>query len=76
MYISRKKLQFLFKGRDRRGAAIVTFPSMGRRDKAKPEDYRLLLQYLMSIPRYIVLYFAVHWIEQCRFLKKIVNFSS
>ena len=33
------------------GGAIITFPNTGRRDKAKPDDYRLLLQYLMSIPR-------------------------
>merc|ERR1739848_639728 len=50
MSLIQDQLAILSGGRDRRGAAIVTFPSMGRRDKAKPEDYRLLLQYLMSIP--------------------------
>ena len=51
MSLIQDQLAILSGGRDRRGAAIITFPSSGRRDRAKPEDYRLLLQYLMSIPR-------------------------
>ena len=51
MSLIQDQLAILSGGRDRRGAALITFPSSGRRDKAKPEDYRLLLQYLMSIPR-------------------------
>ena len=44
------QLAILTGGRDRKGGAIVTFPASGRRDKAKPEDYRKLLQYLIIIP--------------------------
>ena len=51
MSLMQDQLAILSGGRDRRGGAIITFPSAGRRDKAKPDDYRLLLQYLMSIPR-------------------------
>ena len=52
MSLMQDQLAILSGGRDRRGGAIITFPSAGRRDRAKPDDYRLLLQYLMSIPRY------------------------
>lgn len=50
MSLMQDQLAILAGGRDRRGGPIITFPSSGRRDKAKAEDYRLLLQYLMSIP--------------------------
>lgn len=50
MSLMQDQLAILSGGRDRRGGSIITFPSCGRRDKAKSEDYRLLLQYLMSIP--------------------------
>ena len=50
MSLMQDQLAILSGGRDRRGGSIITFPSTGRRDKAKPDDYRLLLQYLMSIP--------------------------
>ena len=51
MSLMQDQLAVLAGGRDRRGGAIISFPASGRRDKAKPDDYRLLLQYLMSIPR-------------------------
>ena len=50
MALIQDQLAILSGGRDRRGGPIITFPATGRREKAKPEDYRLLLQYLMSIP--------------------------
>ena len=37
-------------GRDRRGGLLVLFPTTTKRERAKPEDYRRLLQYLMAIP--------------------------
>ncbi|XP_059472379.1 kalirin isoform X2 [Neocloeon triangulifer] len=36
--------------RDRRGGPVLFFPATPRRERAKPEDYRRLLQYLLSIP--------------------------
>ena len=36
--------------RDRRGGPVLFFPASPRRERAKPEDYRRLLQYLLSIP--------------------------
>lgn len=39
-------------GRDRRGGPIIWFPASSRRDRITPDDYRRLLHYLMSIPRY------------------------
>ena len=44
-------LAVLTGGRDRRGAAVLAFPASPRREKAKPEDYQRLLQYLMGVPR-------------------------
>lgn len=38
-------------GRDRRGGALLTVPASPRRERAKPDDYRRLLQYLMAIPK-------------------------
>lgn len=40
-------------GRDRRGGPIVWFPANSRRDRVAPDDYRRLLHYLISIPRYV-----------------------
>ncbi|KAM3969030.1 LOW QUALITY PROTEIN: trio Rho guanine nucleotide exchange factor [Aphomia sociella] len=37
-------------GRDRRGGPIIWFPANSRRDRVAPDDYRRLLQYLISIP--------------------------
>ncbi|CAB4064111.1 unnamed protein product [Lepeophtheirus salmonis] len=50
MGILQEQLAILSGGRDRRGGAIVTFPATPKREKAKPEDLRLLLQYLLGIP--------------------------
>ena len=50
MTLIQDQLAILSGGRDRRGGPIITFPASGRREKAKSEDYRLLLQYLMTIP--------------------------
>jgi len=45
-----ERLAVLPGGRDRRGGPVLCFPASARRDRAKPEDYRRLLQYLTSIP--------------------------
>ncbi|XP_075229474.1 trio Rho guanine nucleotide exchange factor isoform X4 [Lycorma delicatula] len=45
-----EKLAVLSGGRDRRGGPVLTFPATPRRDRAKPDDYRRLLQYLLAIP--------------------------
>lgn len=50
MAVLQEQLAILSGGRDRRGGAIVTFQATPRRDKAKPEDYKCLLQYLLGIP--------------------------
>jgi hypothetical protein len=50
MSLIQDQLAILSGGRDKRGGSIITFPSNGKRDKAKQDDYRLLLQYLMSLP--------------------------
>ncbi|XP_065568881.1 kalirin-like [Artemia franciscana] len=44
------KLAILSGGRDKRGGAILTFPASPKRETARPDDYRRLLQYLTSIP--------------------------
>lgn len=45
-----ERLAILPGGRDRRGGPILVFPMTPRRERAKPEDYRRLLQYLLAIP--------------------------
>lgn len=50
MGLLQEKITFLTGGRDKRGAPVVTFPSTPRRERAKLEDYRRLLQYFGSIP--------------------------
>ncbi|XP_011640411.1 kalirin isoform X1 [Pogonomyrmex barbatus] len=45
-----ERLAILPGGRDRRGGPVLLFPSTPRRERAKPEDYRRLLQYLFAIP--------------------------
>ncbi|CAB0035585.1 unnamed protein product [Trichogramma brassicae] len=45
-----ERLAILPGGRDRRGGLLLLFPSSARRERAKPEDYRRLLQYLTAIP--------------------------
>lgn len=52
MGVLQEKLAILSGGRDKRGGAIVTFPATPRRERAKPEDYKLLLQYLIGVPRW------------------------
>ena len=51
MPLLQEKFVLLSGGKDRRGAPILTFPANLKRDRLKPEDYRRLLQYLISIPR-------------------------
>lgn len=51
MPLLQERLVILSGGRDRRGGPVLTFPANPRRERAKPEDYRRLLQYLMSIPK-------------------------
>ena len=36
--------------RDRKGTPILTFPQNPRRERAKPEDYKRLLEYLLGVP--------------------------
>ncbi|KAK0088982.1 hypothetical protein PV325_009865 [Microctonus aethiopoides] len=45
-----ERLAILPGGRDRRGGPVLLFPTTSRRERAKPEDYRRLLQYLLAIP--------------------------
>ncbi|OXU29113.1 hypothetical protein TSAR_004897, partial [Trichomalopsis sarcophagae] len=45
-----ERLAIMPGGRDRRGGLLLLFPTTPRRERAKPEDYRRLLQYLMAIP--------------------------
>lgn len=45
-----ERVAVLSGGRDRRGGPVLSFPATPRRERAKPEDYRRLLQYLLSIP--------------------------
>lgn len=51
MPLLQERLVILSGGRDKRGGPVLTFPANPRRERAKPEDYRRLLQYLMSIPK-------------------------
>lgn len=44
------RLAILPGSRDRRGGLLLLFPTTPRRERAKPEDYRRLLQYLLAIP--------------------------
>ncbi|XP_049818825.1 kalirin isoform X2 [Aethina tumida] len=50
MPLLQERLVILSGGRDRRGGPVLSFPASPRRERAKPEDYRRLLQYLMSLP--------------------------
>ena len=50
MGVLQEQLAILSGGRDRRGGALLTFPATPRRERAKPEDYRTLLQYLLGVP--------------------------
>nr|XP_033331721.1 triple functional domain protein isoform X4 [Megalopta genalis] len=45
-----ERLAILPGGRDRRGGPVLVFPTTPRRERAKPEDYRRLLQYLLTVP--------------------------
>ena len=48
-----EQLVLLTGGRDRRGGALLTLGQNPRRERAKPDDYRRLLEYLLSLPWYI-----------------------
>ncbi|GJQ80243.1 hypothetical protein Trydic_g23816 [Trypoxylus dichotomus] len=50
MPLVQERLVVLTGGRDRCGRPVLSFPASPRTERAKPEDYRHLLQYLMSIP--------------------------
>ena len=50
MGVIQEQIGILSGGRDRRGGPILTFPASQRRERAKPEDYRCLLQYLLGVP--------------------------
>jgi hypothetical protein len=50
MVVIQEQIAILSGGRDRRGGAILTFQATPRRERAKPEDYRSLLQYLLGVP--------------------------
>ena len=51
-----EQLVLLTGGRDRRGGALLTLAQNPRRERAKPEDYRRLLEYLLGVPWYDTLY--------------------
>lgn len=50
MSLLQDRLCYLTGGRDRRGGPILSFPMTPKRERAKPDDYKRLLQYLMAIP--------------------------
>ncbi|XP_065162622.1 triple functional domain protein isoform X5 [Atheta coriaria] len=50
MPLLQERLVVLTGGRDRRGGPVLSFPASPRRERAKPEDYKRLLQYLLAIP--------------------------
>ncbi|XP_018907690.2 triple functional domain protein isoform X1 [Bemisia tabaci] len=50
MTLLQERLALLSGGRDLRGGPVLTFPATPRRERAKPDDYRRLLQYLTAIP--------------------------
>ncbi|XP_034255517.1 kalirin isoform X2 [Thrips palmi] len=50
LQLLQERLAVLPGGRDRRGGPVLCFPAAARRDRAKPDDYRRLLQYLLQIP--------------------------
>uniref|UniRef100_A0A8D8Y3N1 Triple functional domain protein n=2 Tax=Cacopsylla melanoneura TaxID=428564 RepID=A0A8D8Y3N1_9HEMI len=50
MSLLQDRLCYLTGGRDRRGGPILSFPMSPKRERAKPDDYKRLLQYLMAIP--------------------------
>ncbi|XP_052122184.1 kalirin isoform X6 [Frankliniella occidentalis] len=45
-----ERLAVLPGGRDLRGGPVICFPASAKRERAKPEDYRRLIQYLLQIP--------------------------
>ena len=51
-----EQLVLLTGGRDRRGGALLTLGQNPRRERAKPDDYRRLLEYLLSLPWYIFIF--------------------
>ena len=48
-----EQLVLLTGGRDRRGGALLTLGQNPRRERAKPDDYKRLLEYLLSLPWYL-----------------------
>ncbi|KDR16954.1 Triple functional domain protein, partial [Zootermopsis nevadensis] len=50
MALLQERIAVLTGGRDRRGGPVLSFPATPRRERAKPDDYRRLLQYLLAIP--------------------------
>ena len=50
MPVLQEQLAILSGGGDMRGGAVLTFQATPRREKAKPEEYRTLLQYLFGVP--------------------------
>lgn len=76
MPLLQERLVVLTGGRDRRGGPLLSFPASPRRERAKPEDYKKLLQYLMSIPRYVIIRGALlHTNTVYRVLEKRVQLS-
>jgi hypothetical protein len=53
MALLQERLAVLTGGRDRRGGPVLSFPATPRRERAKPDDYRRLLQYLLAIPWWV-----------------------
>ena len=45
-----EQLVTLTGGRDRRGASLLSFQQNPRRERAKPEEYKKLLDYLLGVP--------------------------
>jgi triple functional domain protein len=50
MSVLQERVAVLTGGRDRRGGPLLTFPATQRRERFKPDDYRRLIHYLLSIP--------------------------
>ena len=51
------QLVLLTGGRDKRGGPVLIFPQNVKREKARTEDYQKLLEYFITVPRYVLYLF-------------------
>jgi hypothetical protein len=72
MPLLQERLVILTGGRDRRGGPVLSFPASPRRERAKPEDYKRLLQYLMSIPKQVFFFlYLTKWSKLITSLQEV-----